>query len=327
MERFFTRQFQGEPDLVAITQLMNDVDAVDQVEQGTTVDELRQMVATTIVDPLQDICVWERGGTLAGWAWLRIPRVNVDAGSVGFKVHPAARGNDLEEAMLAWSQERLLAASQEAGRTPIGPVKLRAWTHDRDTERMRLLEQHDFERVRTWLRMARSLEEPIPEPCFPSGFALGHLAGADEVAAWVELFNQSFIDHWNHHDLTTAEREQWIAEAHYRGERDLIAVAEEGTFAAFCFCSINPVENGRNKRNDGWISKLGTRRGYRNIGLGRAMVLAGLQRLRTDGAKTALLGVDADSPTGATRLYESVGFRPVFRSMTYERTLLHAATR
>ncbi len=58
----------------------------------------------------------------------------------------------------------------------------------------------------------------------------------------------------------------------------------------------------RSGRSEGWIELLGTRRGHRKIGLGRALVLAGLQRLKADGVETALLGVDGDNPTGATRL-------------------------
>src|SRR3712207_8299806 len=49
-------------------------------------------------------------------------------------------------------------------------------------------------------------------------------------------------------------------------------------------------------------------RSYRKIGLGRALLLAGLHRLKADGMETAALGVDAENPTGALGLYESTGF-------------------
>ncbi|MGL5063733.1 MAG: GNAT family N-acetyltransferase, partial [Microcoleus sp.] len=76
-------------------------------------------------------------------------------------------------------------------------------------------------------------------------------------------------------------------------------------------------ENDRTGRNEGWIGVLGTRRGFRKLGLGRAMLLAGLQRLKAAGVDTAILGVDAENPSGALRLYESTGFRKIRNSISY----------
>ena len=66
---------------------------------------------------------------------------------------------------------------------------------------------------------------------------------------------------------------------------------------------------------------LGTRRGHRKIGLGRAMLLAGLHWLKAQGVDTAVLGVDAENPTGALRLYELVGFVVANTSYSYQKDL------
>ena len=47
--------------------------------------------------------------------------------------------------------------------------------------------------------------------------------------------------------------------------------------------------------------------GFQGLGLGRALVLAGLDRLAGRGLETAMLYVDADN-AGGRRLYESLGF-------------------
>jgi ribosomal protein S18 acetylase RimI-like enzyme len=142
-----------------------------------------------------------------------------------------------------------------------------------------------------------------------------------DLEPWVEAFNQSFIDHWNFHPTTVEEHRHRLARPHYNPELDLIAIAPDGTFAAFSLCGIDPEDNAANKRNEGWIHILGTRRGFRKIGLGRAILLESMHKLKAAGIDTAVLGVDAENPTGALRLYESVGFYKVNTGVTYQKDL------
>jgi ribosomal protein S18 acetylase RimI-like enzyme len=131
------------------------------------------------------------------------------------------------------------------------------------------------------------------------------------VEKWVECYNESFIDHWNFQPMTVAERRHDMTSVAYRPDLDLVLETADGTFAAFCLGRIDPDEHAAHGGQGGWIAQLGTRRGYRGQGLGRAMLLAGLRTLRAAGVDTAALRVDAENPTGALRLYESVGFTAV----------------
>ncbi|BDA68429.1 hypothetical protein CAL7716_025950 [Calothrix sp. PCC 7716] len=95
----------------------------------------------------------------------------------------------------------------------------------------------------------------------------------------------------------------------------------DDTFVAQCYCYINPESNARTGRNEGNVGILGVRRGFRKIGLGRAMLLSGLHCLKQAGVDTVRLGVDADNPNGALRLYESVGFQKVYTSINFLRDM------
>ena len=306
MTTLVMRSYAGETDLPRIVDFVNMCDAVDQLDMGTSIAELRDELSDPTLDPARDIGLWEDAdGTLLGYAQLSIPSAGDDLlGFLWFKVHPSVRGSGLESEMFAWATERL----RDLGRQRGLKARLRAGSITTDATRIAVLEQHGFRPTRYFVHMSRSLFEPLPDPQFPAGFSLRHLRGPEEVLAWVELFNLSFIDHWDHHDLTVEQRLHWMAESHYRPADDLIAVAPDGTLAAFCKCMVIPEQNQRTGRSEGWIALLGTRRGYRKIGLGRAMLLAGMQRLKADGLATAVLGVDTVNPTGAVGLYESVGF-------------------
>jgi mycothiol synthase len=66
---------------------------------------------------------------------------------------------------------------------------------------------------------------------------------------------------------------------------------------------VNPDDNPR-----AWISNLTVDPDYRGRGIARAMLAAGIAHLRSRGASSITLGVDANDPAPFT-LYRSVGFQ------------------
>jgi ribosomal protein S18 acetylase RimI-like enzyme len=66
----------------------------------------------------------------------------------------------------------------------------------------------------------------------------------------------------------------------------------------------------------GYVGTLGVRRPWRRRGLGEALLLHSFAVLRDCGYTRATLGVDASSPTGATRLYERAGMT-VYRDTVF----------
>lgn len=314
-ENLLARSYAGDRDLEAIADLINTCETADRLDEGTSISQLQQQFNAPSFDKARDIRLWfDANGKLIGFAqlWISEP-AEVTDGSLWFRVHPEARGGDVEAAAIAWGEVRM----REVSAVLFSPVKLRSSTRADECDRISVLTSCGFKADRYFFRMARDLSEPIPEPQFPEGFLLRQFPGEQHSEAWVEMFNQSFIDHWNHHDLTVDRFKYNLAKPDYRNDLNLIAVAGDGTFVAFCYCNISQEENDRTGRNEGWISVLGTRRGFRKIGLGRAMLLAGLHRLKAAGVATAILGVDAENSSGALQLYESVGFHNIRNSISY----------
>ena len=315
MTTLTVRPYAGERDLVPIVDLLNYCDAVDHLDDNYAVEDLRLEFADPRLDPAHDLRLWEdAGGTLAGFGQTWVPQAgeSLDA-FLYWRVHPGARNSGVEDEIVAWAAERVSETARERGVA----ARLRSGVRDGYDYGRDVLVRHGMVPVRYFFQMKRPLEEPIDEARLPAGFALRHVAGEADVAAWVEAYNLSFVDHWGHYERTVESHSHWLKHPSYNPERDLIAVAPDGTIAAFCFCIVDPADNARNGRSDGWIGILGTRRGYRKIGLGRAMLLAGLRRLRAEGVETAKLNVDADNPTGALRLYESAGFAVAQSWTTY----------
>ncbi len=77
--------------------------------------------------------------------------------------------------------------------------------------------------------------------------------------------------------------------------------------------------------NEGWVKSLGVRAPYRGRGLGRMLLATAFATYSAKGRVAAGLGVDVTNPTGAYRLYESVGMRPAYRVNLYRRSVPAAA--
>jgi ribosomal protein S18 acetylase RimI-like enzyme len=99
-----------------------------------------------------------------------------------------------------------------------------------------------------------------------------------------------------------------------RAHHSRIVIAPEGEVDAYAIASEwSPGEV--------HVDILGTRWRARGQGLGRDVLLAVIRGARDAGMTVVDLGVDASSPTGANRLYESVGFRPLRTHARWWRTV------
>lgn len=323
--RYKARSYAGETDLQPICELLNMCDAVDELDEGYATPEIwRMRIEEPGVDQARDMRLWEDSqDRLVGYAalWTR-PGGDEPFADAHFsmRVEPGTRNNGIEDEMMRWAGERVQEVAAQRNR----PARLLTGLHYRSPEyvayRQETLERHGFKPARYWFKMARDLMEPIAEPKLPEGYTLRHTEGAAEAIKWIEMFNLSFVDHWNHHEETPETHVHFLEnDPNYRKEHDLVAIAPDGTWAAFCFCMIDPKDNEVKNRLEGWIDILGTRRGFRKMGLGTAMLLAGMRKLKEDGMDTAVLGVDAENPTGALRLYEGVGFKKVSSTATYSK--------
>lgn len=71
-------------------------------------------------------------------------------------------------------------------------------------------------------------------------------------------------------------------------------------------------------RLDGWIDLLSVVRSHRGRGVASALIIASLRSFQEAGFTHAALGVDSENPTGADRVYERLGFRPMHRSVMHQ---------
>jgi mycothiol synthase len=312
------RPLAAPEDFPALLEFYHRCDQVDRRDDVPTLEMLQHRYNHPPPTGELRQQLWETDdGHLVGVValWLRLTPEEPEA-RLSIKVHPDYRGHRLEAELFAWAE----TAIQEKAALVEKTVAVQINTRQGDAYYQELYICQGYHAVRWFYDMQRPLSEPIPMPQLPPGFTTRQTT-ADEAAAWVEMFNQTFVDHWNFHAMTVADRQYRLHYPTHQPEFDWVAVAPDGRLAAFCYGNINQAENARKQCQEGWIFLVGTRRGFRRRGLARAMLLQGIHQLQTAGMETALLGVDAQNPNQAQSLYESVGFRVKETYVTYEKWL------
>jgi ribosomal protein S18 acetylase RimI-like enzyme len=84
---------------------------------------------------------------------------------------------------------------------------------------------------------------------------------------------------------------------------------------------VNAEENRQYRRKRGYTETICVRRPWRHRGLARALLARSLRLLHKEGLTEAGLGVDAENPTGALRLYTSMGFVIERQTAVYRKPL------
>ncbi|NER78210.1 MAG: GNAT family N-acetyltransferase [Leptolyngbya sp. SIO1D8] len=312
---FQSHAYQSDADLAAIAQLINTCHITDELENRTSVTNLQESFTHPQFDATCDLRLWRDGeGDLVAAAglWRRPPETEV-LGRLEFEIHPQVRGQGLENDIIAWAEQRL----QEIGKELALPIVLHSGCRNSLQARQSLLVRSGFSPERYFFRLQRSLYDPIPAPKLPAGWKIRSVDSQKDAEAWVELFNQSFVDHWNHQPITLEAFHYYRRFSTYDANLDLVIETQAGQLVTFCASKIDPEQNVRLGLKEGHVCLLGTRRGYRRLGLARSLLSESLQRLKAVGMDISTIGVDAQNPLGALALYESVGFQKVRSSTVF----------
>lgn len=276
----------------------------ENVNDYPTVSDLRDLLDPTAVGTTVYVQLWEdASGKPAAFAIAHLPYCNLY-----FFVRPQPQGGGLETDIITWAMQHM----RESGQTTLDTA-----CRENDVQRMKVLEQHGFQRQpEQTLHMKRSLSEPVPQLRLPDGFILRPVEGEQELEAYVQMHREAFgTTH-----MTVEHRLAIMRNPNYRRELDIVAVAPDGRFAAFCICTINCEANERSRQQEAEVGMIGTQPTFRHMGLGQAMLLASLQRLQALNISTATLGTTS-SNLNAIHLYESVGFSIDTRIYWYAKTI------
>jgi len=257
--------------------------------------------------------VIELDGRLAGYAVL----FDRGAGRLmgdGY-VHPEATGRGVGGMILRLTEQRARERMETAD--PACRVSLQNATllHEGGDGARGLYETNGYIVVRHFWRMVADLDSEPERPLALEGVAVEPYDESRDARDVHATIQEAFRDHWGHREVSWDE---WDAawRAREAVDRTLWWVARaEGELAGVILASWKRMGDW------GFVDTLGVRRPWRRRGVGEALLRTAMLEFWRRGERRVALGVDAESPTGATRLYERVGMRVFWRSVVWEKEL------
>lgn len=299
-------------DLEAVTQLIYDVCAADgDAIVAVTPEELKHEWETPGFALERDAFLMETSdGRLVGYEEFFNEHEHVRLRTDGY-VHPDWKGRGIGTSLLRRIEQR--AREEIILAAPDVRVSLRSTTDQRDSVGLDLHRNEGYQPLRYHWRMEIKLDGPPPKPQLPEGIELRpFIKGEHDVAVW-QAQNEAWRDHWGSHDVTL---EEW--------RRDRLGDPEfDPTLwqIAWIGDEVAGFSMNRYRMGIGWIRTLGVRRPWRKQGLGEALLLHSFGEFYRRGTMTIGLGVDAQNPTGATRLYQKVGMYAASEFVTFEKEI------
>lgn len=288
----------GPADLADVTALLAASDVAVLGRTDFTDEEIAADLRRT---DLEAYGWYDGDGVLAGYGWVH--RVDVtDKVQIDAYVHPAHDGRlglRVLEHLEARAGELVREVGHEAVVFDIGVYRqderTRAWMVERG-----------FEAATLFTRMRIDLDGPV-EVVDPAMVSVRRSEGREEdLRAAHRISEDAFVEHYGH---VSTSYETWLERLTERGAdwADIWLAELDGDPVGVLVGTRQFVEDD----NGGYVRTLGTLPSARGLGVGKALLRAYFAAAQRAGREAVLLHVDVANVTGALRLYESVGMRPV----------------
>ncbi|MCB0037868.1 MAG: GNAT family N-acetyltransferase, partial [Anaerolineales bacterium] len=193
------------------------------------------------------------------------------------------------------------------------------------TKAIELLENMDMKAVRYFLRMTIDLHDDLPEPVLPEGLTIKAWSEVADTITFRDIAQTDYDGFRDHYGFTEQpfeemleDWEHWLA-SDKTIDRDLwfLPMTEDGQLAGVCLC----LTKSQNVDNWGYLDSLAVLPEWRRQGVALALLHHTFRAFRARGYEKVELHVDAESLTGATRVYERAGMYESERSIEYMKVL------
>lgn len=262
-------------------------------------------------------------------AWVSVHDRAAGRTNVEFCVHP-----DLPDGAVA--AEPVLRWADRVGRDVIGErgltsTRLDATTAAEDSEAQGWLTAAGYRMARTWRQMERPVDPAEghtddSQPGLRVRPVASHHDGmpvADDLRTVHQLLEESFVDHFNSYRESLAEflQRQRESPGHTWDHWWLAEVEIDGRWLPGGALIGSVLPENADGFEGSYVEYLGVDARARGRGVAKALLTTIIADAAARGRDRVTLEVDANSPTRADALYESMGWRTVSDTQSWHRDL------
>lgn len=311
MTELILRAAQWE-DRDAVAQLIYEVCEADgDATVAVTPEELENEWKTEGFTLERDAFVMQTSaGSIVGYEEFFNEHEHYNLRTDGY-VHPKFTKQGIGTTLLRRIEARAREEIQRA--QPDLRVFLRSTIDNRDEASNTLHKNEGYFSKRYHWRMEIKLDTLPSAPILPEGLEFRPFIREEHAEAVWRADNEAFRDHWGSHENSFSEFSRRRFENPNYDPTLWAVIWDKDEVAGF---SCNRLRMGI-----GWVGTLGVRRPWRKKGLGIALLHHSFREFYKRDLKTIGLGVDAENPTGATRLYQRAGMYIASEFLTYEKEL------
>ncbi len=235
------------------------------------------------------------------------------------RVHPDHEERGIGTTLRTWADARARESIHRC--PPEARVTYCAGADHTDHAARALLESLGMQHSRDFWEMRIDMTDAPAAPQWPDGIRVRSYHHEQDDVPTLRAVLDAFRDHYGFVERDwEKELERWHHSVGNDPERDdalfFLAIDESsGEIAGISLCRRKSWDN----PDVAHVSTLGVRRAYRRQGLALALLQHSFGVFWQRGQPSVTLGVDADSLTGATRLYEKAGMYVEHRFAQYEK--------
>jgi ribosomal protein S18 acetylase RimI-like enzyme len=296
MTKLQTATYQPD-DLSKLVDFIFRIRKPEELPQFPTRVDLEELMDSRQIRELTQFWL-DDSGNIAGYAFIDPRFCNLD-----FEVEPVRDTVRLQKEIIPWGIEtfKQLKSKGKVARE----ATLDTNCNERDTLRVELLKSFGFiPRDLMTLHLTRCLSDPIPPVALPAGFTIRPVTGEDEVDAVTALFHAAYgSERMTREDILSIMRT-----SSYDRELDLVAISPDGRLIGLCTCGIEEDLNRLLSQKLGSTDPVLVHPDFQGLGLARALIWSGWEKLKTRGIQVAELLTSSHNEKGIAAFIKA-GYR------------------
>jgi len=254
-------------------------------------------------DPQQNLFIVETAGYLAGFLDLT-PELEIRRAILDCWIQSEHRRKGLGRELLSKAMRRA---------AELGLTTVQISMAEENTTARSALSKLGFQCIRRFLEMKLDMARVDWQRAERTALSCRYLQRGEEDKLAL-LQNRCFAGSWGYNPNTAATITYRLNLSH-TSPQDVVLTCDGDNAIGYCWTEIKDEED-----KSGRISMMGTEPDYRDRGLGKRVLLAGLTYLKDKGVTVVELTVDSENKA-AYNLYRFIGFTVVSSTLCYEKAI------